>query len=138
MLRVLVEKYEQNVYLRQKGKIAELTLGYDGSVGGLKSMGAIEMGLTADGFQPFVDKWRMANPNIARIWWDVDRGVKKAVKQREPSTLKGTRIECQSGMLFITLLSGRRLAYVKPRMGEKRFGDEFVTYEGVGDTKKGE
>ena len=138
MFGVPVEKHGQNAELRQKGKIAELALGYGGSVGALKSMGAIEMGLTEEELQPLVDSWRSANPNIVRFWWDVDRAVKKAVKQREPSELKGIRFECRSGMLFISLPSGRRLSYVKPRMGENRFGGESVTYEGVDGTKKWE
>ena len=112
--------------------------GYGGSTGALKSMGAIEMGLTEEELQPLVDSWRTANPNIVRFWWDVDQAVKKAVKQREPSVLRGIRFECRSGMLFITLPSGRRLSYVKPRIGENRFGGESVTYEGVGGTKKWE
>lgn len=138
MFGVPVEKHGRNAELRQKGKIAELALGYGGSVGALKSMGAIEMGLKEEELQPLVDSWRTANPNIVRFWWDVDRAVKKAVKQREPSVLRGIRFECRSGMLFITLPSGRRLAYVKPRIGENRFGGESVTYEGVGGTKKWE
>ena len=138
MFGVPVEKHGQNAHLRQKGKIAELALGYGGSVGALKSMGAIEMGLTEEELQPLVDSWRSANPNIVRFWWDVDRAVKKAVKQHEPSTIKGIRFECRSGMLFITLPSGRRLSYVKPRMGENKYGGESVTYEGVGSTKKWE
>jgi len=138
MFGVPVEKHGQNAELRQKGKIAELALGYGGSVGALKSMGAIEMGLTEEELQPLVDSWRSANPNIVRFWWDVDRAVKKAVKQREPSELKEICFECRSGMLFITLPSGRRLSYVKPRMGENWFGGESVTYEGVGGTKKWE
>ena len=138
MFGVPVEKHGRNAELRQKGKIAELALGYGGSVGALKSMGALEMGLTEEELQPLVDSWRTANPNIVRFWWDVDRAVKKAVKQREPSVLRGIRFECRSGMLFITLPSGRRLSYVKPRIGENRFGTESVTYEGVGGTKKWE
>ena len=138
MFGVPVEKHGQNAELRQKGKIAELALGYGGSVGALKSMGAIEMGLSEEELQPLVDSWRSANPNIVRFWWDVDRAVKKAVKQREPSVIKGIRFECKSGMLFITLPSGRRLSYVKPRMGVNRFDGEAVTYEGVGSTKKWE
>lgn len=138
MFGVPVEKHGQNAELRQKGKIAELALGYGGSVGALKSMGAIEMGLAEEELQPLVDYWRSANPNIVRFWWDVDRAVKKAIKQREPSVLKGIRFECRSGMLFITLPSGRRLSYVKPRIGENKFGGESVTYEGVGATKKWE
>ena len=104
----------------------------------MKSMGAIEMGLTEEELQPLVDSWRAANPNIVRFWWDVDRAVKKAVKQREPSVLRRISFECRSGMLFITLPSGRKLSYVKPRIGENRFGGESVTYEGVGGTKKWE
>ena len=138
MFGVPVEKHGRNAELRQKGKIAELALRYGGSVGALKSMGALEMGLAEEELQPLVDSWRTANPNIVRFWWDVDRAVKKAVKQREPSVLQGIRFECRSGMLFITLPSGRRLAYVKPRIGENRFGGESVTYEGVGGTKKWE
>lgn len=138
MFGVPVEKHGRNAELRQKGKIAELALGYGGSVGALKSMGALEMGLKEEELQPLVDSWRTANPNIVRFWWDVDRAVKKAVKQREPSVLRGIRFECRSGMLFITLPSERRLAYVKPRVGENRFGGESVTYEGVGGTKKWE
>ena len=138
MFGVPVEKHGRNAELRQKGKIAELALGYGGSVGALKSMGALEMGLAEEELQPLVDSWRTANPNIVRFWWDVDRAVKKAVKQREPSVLREIRFECRSGMLFITLPSGRRLSYVKPRIGENRFGTESVTYEGVGGTKKWE
>ena len=138
MFGVPVEKHGRNAELRQKGKIAELALGYGGSIGALKSMGAMEMGLAEEELQPLVDSWRTANPNIVRFWWDVDRAVKKAVKQREPSVLRGIRFECRSGMLFITLPSGRRLSYVKPRIGENRFGGESVTYEGVGGTKKWE
>lgn len=138
MFGVKVEKHGENAHLRQKGKIAELALGYGGSVGALKSMGAIEMGLSEEELQPLVDSWRSANPNIVRFWWDVDRAVKKAVKDREPSVVNDIRFLYQSGMLFIQLPSGRRLAYVKPRMGVNDWGSESVTYEGVGGTKKWE
>lgn len=104
-----VEMHGRNAELRQKGKIAELALGYGGSVGALKSMGALEMGFKEEELQPLVDSWRTANPNIVRFWWDVDRAVKKAVKQREPSVLRGIRFECRSGMLFITCLPGEGL-----------------------------
>ena len=113
-------------------------MGYGGSVGVLKSMGAIEMGLAEEELQLLVDSWRNANPNIVRYWWDVDRAVKKTIKQRVPSVIKGIRFECRNGMLFITLPSSRWLSYVKPRIGENRFGGESVTYEGVGATKKWE
>lgn len=138
MFDVPVEKHGQNAHLRQKGKIAELALGYGGSVGALNSMGAIEMGLAEEELQPLVDSWRAANPNIVKFWWDVDRAVKTAVKQKKQADVNGIRFFCQSGMLFIQLPSGRRLAYVKPRMGLNRFDSESVTYEGVGGTKKWE
>lgn len=138
MFKVPVEKHGVNGHLRQKGKIAELALGYGGSVGALKAMGALEMGLAEEELQPLVNAWRQSNPNIVRFWWDVDTAVKKVVKERQPQTVKGVKFYYQSGMLFILLPSGRRLAYVKPRMGENRFGGESVTYEGVGGAKKWE
>lgn len=138
MFRVPVEKHGVNGHLRQKGKIAELALGYGGSVGALKSMGALEMGLSEDELQPLVDMWRSSNPNIVSFWWEVDRCVKQAVKERIPTETHGVRFSYRSGMLFITLPSGRRLSYVKPRIGENIFGGESVTYEGVGSAKKWE
>lgn len=138
MFKVPVEKHGRNAHLRQKGKIAELALGYGGSVGALKSMGALDMGLEEEELQPLVDMWREANPNIVRYWWDVDRAVKKAVKQREPSSIGSVRFLYKSGILFIELPSGRRLCYVKPKMGVNKFGSESVTYEGVGAAKKWE
>lgn len=138
MFRVPVEKHGVNGHLRQKGKIAELALGYGGSVGALKAMGALEMGLSEDELQPLVDMWRSSNPNIVRLWWEVDRCVKDTIRQRLRTDTHGIQFEYQSGMLFITLPSGRRLSYVKPRIGENKFGGESVTYEGVGATKKWE
>ena len=138
MFGVPVEKHGENAHLRQKGKIAELALGYGGSVGALKSMGALEMGIKEEELQPLVDMWRQSNPNIVRFWWDVDHAVKNVVKNRKQEEVKGIRFYYQSGMLFIKLLSGRQLSYVKPRMGENKFGGEAVTYEGVGGTKKWE
>lgn len=138
MFGVPVEKHGVNGNLRQKGKIAELALGYGGSVGALKAMGALDMGLSEEELQPLVDSWRAANPNIVRFWWEVDRCVKDTVKNRVPTETHGIRFRYQSGMLFIILPSGRQLSYVKPRMGENRFGGESVTYEGVGGTKKWE
>lgn len=138
MFRVPVEKHGVNGHLRQKGKIAELALGYGGSVGALKAMGALEMGLDEDELQPLVDMWRNSNPNIVRFWWEVDRCVKDTIRQRRRSDTHGIRFDYQSGMLFITLPSGRRLSYVKPRIGENKFGGESVTYEGIGATKKWE
>ena len=138
MFHVPVEKHGVNGHLRQKGKIAELALGYGGSVGALTAMGALDMGLTEDELQPLVDSWRASNPNIVQFWWDVDRCVKTAIKQRTATETHGIRFIYQSGMLFIALPSGRRLCYVKPKIGENRFGGESVTYEGVGTNKKWE
>ena len=138
MFHVPVEKHGVNGHLRQKGKIAELALGYGGSVGALKSMGALEMGLAEEELQPLVDAWRGSNPMITQFWWDVDRAVKDCIKQRVPTETHGLRFDYRSAMLFITLPSGRRLAYVKPRIGESQFGGESVTYMGVGSTKKWE
>lgn len=138
MFHVPVEKHGINAHLRQKGKIAELALGYGGSVGALTSMGALEMGLSEDELLPLVDAWRSSNPNIVQFWWDVDNAVKTTIKQHIPTAVNGIRFRYKSGMLFITLPSGRSLSYVKPRIGENRFGGESVTYEGVGATKKWE
>lgn len=138
MFRVPLEEVTKGSPLRQKGKIAELALGYGGSVGALKAMGALDMGLTEEELKPLVYAWRNANPNIVRLWWDVDRAVKKAVKERSRTETHRIRFEYRSGMLLIWLPSGRQLTYVKPRMGINRFGSETVTYEGVGATKKWE
>ena len=138
MFKVPVVKNGENGHLRQKGKIAELALGYGGSVGALKAMGAIEMGLSEEELQPLVDAWRNSNPNIVRFWWDVDSAVKRAIKQKTVTQTHGITFTCKSGMLFITLPSGRSLAYAKPRIGENRFGGESLTYEGVGMTKRWE
>lgn len=138
MFKVPVEKHGINGHLRQKGKIAELALGYGGSVGALKAMGAIEMGLTEDELPPLVDAWRQSNPNITKLWWDVDRAATEAVRYKRKSETHGILFDYRSGMLFITLPSGRRLAYVKPRIGENKFGGDCITYEGVGGTKKWE
>lgn len=138
MFNVPVEKHGVNGHLRQKGKIAELALGYGGSVGALKAMGALDMGIDENELQPLVTAWRQTNPNITKLWWDVDRAVKTCVKQKTKTETHGIKFINQSGMLFIVLPSGRRLAYVKPRMGENAFGGESVNYEGVGGTKKWE
>lgn len=138
MFNIPVEKNGINGHLRQKGKIAELALGYGGSIGALKSMGALEMGLEEDELQPLVNAWRESNPNITKLWWDIDKAAKTCIKEKIPSETHGIKFIYQSGMLFIILPSGRQLAYVKPRMGENRFGGESVTYEGVGGTKKWE
>ena len=138
MFGVPVEKHGINSHLRQKGKIAELALGYGGSVGALKSMGALDNGLQEEELQPLVSAWRQSNPNIVQFWWDVDNAVKTTVRQRIKTEVRGIRFSYTRGMLFITLPSGRQLSYVKPRIGENRFGGESVTYEGIGATKKWE
>ncbi|WP_302371759.1 DNA polymerase [Acidaminococcus massiliensis] len=138
MFGVPVVKHGINGELRQKGKIAELACGYGGSVGALKAMGAIEMGIPEEELGPLVQSWRSANPHIVDFWWQVDGAVKTAIKQRIPVWVNNICFSCQSGMLFIELPSGRRLSYVKPRIGENQFGGESVTYEGIGATKKWE
>jgi len=136
MFGVPVEKHGQNSHLRQKGKIAELALGYGGSVGALKAMGALDMGLTEDELQPLVDMWRSSNPHITQYWWAVDAAVKNAIQMRTQTQVGDITFLMKNGMLFITLPSGRRLAYVKPRIGENRFGGESVTYMGIDAQKK--
>ncbi|WP_224219305.1 DNA polymerase [Streptococcus agalactiae] len=138
MFGVPVEKHGRNADLRQKGKIAELACGYGGAVGALKSMGAIDMGLDEQELQPLVDSWRQANPNIVLFWWDVDKAVKTAIKYQKQTETHGIQFKVRKGMLFITLPSGRKLAYVKPKMGENQFGGESVTYEGTGTAKRWE
>lgn len=138
MFGVPVEKHGQNADLRQKGKIAELACGYGGAVGALKAMGAIDMGLEEQELQPLVDSWRQANPNIVLFWWDVDRAVKTAVKEQVQTETHGIQFEVTKGMLFITLPSGRKLSYVKPKISENQFGGESVTYEGTGTAKRWE
>lgn len=138
MFKVPVEKHGINGHLRQKGKIAELALGYGGSIGALKAMGAIDMGLTEDELPTLVDAWRQSNPHIVRFWWAVDHAVTEAVKYKHTTTEYGLTFSCRSGMLFITLPSGRNLAYVKPKLGTNKFGGTCITYEGIGPTKKWE
>ena len=138
MFGVPVEKYGINGHLRQKGKIAELALGYGGSVGALKAMGALDMGLTEDELPPLVGAWRQANPRIVQFWWAVDRAVMEAVRFKHTNETHGISFSCKSGMLFITLPSGRQLAYVKPKIGTNKFGGDCITCEGVGGTKKWE
>ena len=138
MFKVPVEKHGINGHLRQKGKIAELALGYGGSVGALKAMGALDMGLAEEELPLLVDAWRQSNPHIVKFWWDVDKAAMEAIRYKHTNSTHGITFTCQSGMLFITLPSGRRLAYVKPRIGENKFGGSCITYEGVGSTKKWE
>jgi DNA polymerase len=138
MFKVPVEKHGINGHLRQKGKIAELALGYGGSIGALKAMGALDMGLDEEELPQLVDAWRQANPHIVKFWWNVDKAAMEAVRYKRTNSTHGITFSCQSGMLFISLPSGRRLAYVKPRIGENKFGGQCITYEGVGATKKWE
>lgn len=136
MFHVPVEKHGQNAHLRQKGKIAELALGYGGSVGALKAMGALNMGLHEEELKPLVDAWRQANPNIVRLWWDIDRAASTCVREKTATQCRGIKFIYQSGMMFVVLPSGRRLVYVKPKIGFNRYGNESVTFEGVGEQKK--
>lgn len=136
MFGVPVEKHGVNGHLRQKGKIAELALGYGGSVGALKAMGAIEMGLQEEELKPLVDAWRSANPMIVKLWWEVDEAVMTTIRKKTTTQTHGIRFSCQSGMLFITLPSGRQLAYVKPRIGENQFGSPAATYMGTNSAKQ--
>ncbi len=136
MFRVPIEQITKGSTLRQKGKISELALGYGGSVGALTKMGALAMGLKEDELQPLVTMWRHANPAIVRLWWDVDEAALTAVRERTATSTNGIRFEYRSGMLFIRLPSGRRLAYVKPRIVRNKFDRDGLCYEGVGENKK--
>ena len=136
MFHVPVEKHGINGHLRQKGKIAELALGYGGSVGALKAMGALNMGVPEEELRPLVDAWRKANPSIVRLWWDIDKAASTCVREKTTAECRGIRFIYQSGMMFVVLPSGRKLVYVKPKMGTNRFGNESVTFEGVGEQKK--
>ena len=136
MFHVPVEKHGLNGHLRQKGKIAELALGYGGSVGALKAMGALSLGVPEEELKPLVTAWRDSNPNIVRLWWEIDRKAKKCVKDRTKTEAYGIRFIYQSGMMFVRLPSGRKLCYVKPRIEPNRYGGESITYEGVGEQKK--
>ena len=138
MFHVKVEKHGENGHLRQKGKIAELALGYGGGAGAHRAMGALEMGVPEEELDSLVSAWRAANPNIVRLWWNVDSAVKTAVRNRTAADLPGLRFSCRSGMLLIGLPSGRSLAYVRPRICENRFGGEGVEYLGTGAARKWE
>lgn len=135
MFGVPVVKHGINGNLRQKGKVAELALGYGGGVGALRAMGALDMGLREEELQPLVDAWRSANPHIVAFWWAVDRAAKTAIRMHTETEIHGLRFIYKSGMLFVELPSGRRLSYVKPRIGTNKFGGESITYEGVGNMK---
>ena len=136
MFHCNVVKHGENGHLRQYGKVAELSSGYGGSVGALKAFGALEFGMKEDELKPLVDAWRAANPNIVDFWWAVDRAAKDCIKERSKTVTHGIQFICQSGMMFIELPSGRRLAYAKPRIGENKFGGESITYMGLNTAKK--
>ena len=136
MFHCNVVKHGENGHLRQYGKVAELSSGYGGSVGALKAFGALESGMKEDELKPLVDAWRAANPNIVNFWWAVDRAAKDCIKERSKTVTHGIKFICQSGMMFIELPCGRRLAYAKPRIGENKFGGESITYMGLNTAKK--
>ena len=136
MFHCVVEKHGQNSHLRQRGKIAELALGYGGSVGALTAMGAVTMGIPEEELKPLVDMWRKANPNIVRYWWDVDMAAKTAIRKQIPQSVGNVHFETRNGMLFVTLPSGRKLAYVKPRLEENQYGSESITYMGTDQQKR--
>jgi DNA polymerase len=138
MFHVPIEEITKGSPLRQKGKISELACGYGGGVGALKSMGALEMGVEENELQGLIDNWRRANPHIVNFWWEVDKMAIKAVKERTRTRTHGIIFTYKSGMLFVTLPSGRDLVYVKPKLMLNKFGREGLTYEGIGTTKKWE
>ena len=136
MFHVPMEEITKTSPLRQKGKLAELGLGFGGAAGALISMGALDMGLTEDELTPLVAAWRKANPHITQFWWDVDAAAIKAVREKQKTKVGKIIFEYKSGILFITLPSGRKLSYVKPRMAVNRFGRDGLTYEGISENKK--
>lgn len=138
MFKVPIEEITKGSPLRQKGKISELALGYGGSVGALTAMGALDMGVAEEELQGLVTAWRQANPNITKLWWNIDKAALKAVKERTAVAVGKIKIHYESGILFITLPSGRKLSYIKPRIEHNKFGREGITYEGIGATKKWE
>ena len=136
MFGVPVVKHGENGHLRQKGKVAELACGYGGSVGAMKAMGGDVLNLSDAELKQIVTDWRNASPHIVKFWWAVDDAIKTAIRRKTATETHGLRFSCQSGMLFITLPSGRKLCYAHPQIGENRFGGESVTYMGVGTSKK--
>ncbi len=136
MFHVPMEEITKGSPLRQKGKLAELGLGFGGAAGALISMGALDMGLTEDELPPLVAAWRKANPHMVQFWWDVDAAAIKAVTEKQKTKVGKIIFEYKSGILFITLPSGRKLSYVKPRMAVNKFGRDGLTYEGISENKK--
>lgn len=138
MFKIPIEEITKTSPLRQKGKISELALGYGGSVGALTAMGALDMGVKEEELQGLVSKWRQANPNITKLWWDIDKAAIKVVKEKSFEVVGKIKIFYEKGIMFITLPSGRNLSYIKPRLETNKFGREGITYEGIGATKKWE
>lgn len=138
MFGVPVEKHGVNGHLRQRGKVAELALGYGGSVGAMVAMGAIEQGLTEEELKPIVDSWRQSNPKIVQLWWDIDKAAITAVKEKKPTRVKCFSFRYESGFLIATLPSGRSLFYAKPRIMRNEYDRDSLTYEGVGTAKRWE
>jgi len=136
MFGVPIEEITKGSSLRQKGKIAELALGYGGAVGALTSMGALDMGLTEEELPQLVRQWRTANPHITKFWWDVDAAAMTALREKIETRVGRVAFHYESGLLLITLPSGRMLSYVKPRIALNKFGREGITYEGIGENKK--
>ena len=136
MYHCKVVKHGENGELRKFGKVAELACGYGGSVGALRAFGALESGMKEDELKPLVDAWRKANSHIVDFWWAVDNAAKECIKERDTKAVGNLKFIYQSGMMFIELPSGRRLSYVKPRIGENQFGGESVTYMGLDVAKR--
>ena len=136
MFGVPVVKHGINGELRQKGKIAELALGYGGSIGALKAMGATKLGLTDDELPPLVQMWRNASPHIVQFWWDVDKAAKECIKTHLSQTTHGMKFIYRSGCMFLRLRSGRYLCYPQPKIGINRFGSELITFMGINTVKK--
>lgn len=136
MFGVPVVKHGVNGELRQKGKIAELALGYGGSIGALKAMGATNLGLTEEELPPLVQMWRNASPHIVQFWWGVDKAAKECIKTHLPQTTHGMKFIYRSGCMFLRLRSGRYLCYPQPKIGINRFGYESITFMGINTVKK--
>ena len=136
MFGIPIEKIEKGSTYRQKGKIAELALGYGGSIGALTAMGALDMGLCEEDLPLLVNQWRKANPHITKFWWEVDAAAIKAVQEKKETTVGSLVFSYKSGILFITLPSGRKLSYIKPKLEINKYGREGLTYEGIGENKK--
>jgi len=136
MFGIPIEEITKGSPLRQKGKIAELALGYGGSVGALTAMGALDTGLSESELPVLVRQWRSANPHITKFWWDVDAAASASVREKTEKAVGKVGFSYKSGILFVTLPSGRKLSYIKPKFEINKFGREGLTYEGIGESKK--